>query len=666
MHPTRQRLSLLLAGVLLATGALFALSDDAAPEEAASAVPDEPRAPTFELPSYEMPPPAEDAEARVGCALEAGERLSYRVSLDVRMSVDGAGVAGLPTGAAPQQADQSTTLVLELEALEASQPGSSTLLASYRAIESTSVARPDQLASPFLVRLNDDCSLGGFARHADTHRAHARVQQSILHELDWRWGEGSAEGQNGIGRTLSTIARVDDEGGLLVQRRVRSYAELWDEDGSEVDVRRSLLSVRVGPGPWFEALTGVEDLQHGSRRSVASLQVVRTEPNAQALTDHSHAPSDYIWENLLPADVSIRTPRPITQADRVRQAAVAHLTMDEAVGRYLGRVESERGIQEIWPELTDYLEARPEQAAPLVHRIQDGEIPGEARAGVYMALSRTRTAEAKQVLLAVASDGQAPIIERTRAMFALIDRDDVGVEVAQRLDSQARIDGADDAATETLARESLLALGAMAGQQENEAVTTLALAAAQERLASASSAEQMRSAFGAIGNIGQASAVSIVEPYTRSADPAIREVAVHGVRRLHPQVSASMISHWLDHENHPLVERRIYQTLVFQCADHQAPPTADLAERALRTLERQPSSQITRKALIRLLGTYAEAAPDGDALAGDAREALVRQVRLELDEGTELYDVIAGFLSANELHRALGLQELSTREETDR
>lgn len=658
MNAVNKRLALLLGGALVGAGALALLHEE--PEAAPQADVAPPAAPDRATPSYEMPPPATGGEERDDCGFDVGARLAYQVDLRTRTAVDAADTLGLPTGDEPRQADQSTSLRLELEVVDANE-GAATLLARYGAIESSAIPRPDDLATPFLLRVNRDCSLGGFARHATTHRAHGRVQQSILHELGWRWAEGESEGTNGIGRYLATAGIAEPEGGRLVQRRVLRYDELWNEDAAEVDVERSLLSVRVGAGPWFESLTGIEDRRHGSRRSVGELLAVRMEPSPSALSDLSHSVDDYVWEDLLPADVSIRTPRPITQQDRERQAAVAHLTVDEAMDRYLGRVESGVGIEQTWPELTDYLEARPEQTAPVVHRIQDDEVPAEARSGIYMAIGRARTAEAKQVLIAISADGNAPIIERTRAMFALIDRDDVGVEVARLFDAQAQ-GRSDDAAAETLKRESLLALGAMAGQQEDAAITSLALAAAESRLGAASSADEMRSAFGAIGNVGDVAALSIVEPYTRVADPEVREVAVHAIRRLHPEASAALVADWLDRERHPLVERRLFQTLVFQCADHQAPPTEAVAERALRSLQRQPESQITRKALIRLLGSFMESAPD-EPLAQAAREALVQQVRIELDAGTELYDVLAGFLSANDLHRALGLRELG---ETDR
>ncbi len=660
MNAVNKRLALLLGGALVGAGALALLHDE--PEAAPEADASTPTAPErMAAPSYEMPPPATGGEGREDCVFDEGARLAYQVDLQTRMAMDAADTLGLATNEEPRQADQSTSLRLELEVLEASE-GAATLLARYGAIESSALPRPDDLATPFLLRVNRDCSLGGFARHATAHRAHARVQQSILHELAWRWAEGESEGTNGIGRYLATVGIAEPEGGLLVQRRVLRYEELWNEDAAEVDVTRSLLSVRVGAGPWFESLTGIEDRRHGSRRSVGELRAVRAEPSQHALDGLSHSVDDYLWEDLLPEDVSIRTPRPITQQDRERQAAVAHLTVDEAVSRYLGRVEAGVGIERTWPELTDYLEARPEQTAPVVHRIQDDEIPAEARSGIYMAIGRARTVEAKQVLIAVSADGNAPIIERTRAMFALIDRDDVGVEVARLFEAQAQ-GHSDDAAAETLSRESLLALGAMAGQQEDAAITSLALAAAEARLGTADSADQMRSAFGAIGNVGDVAALSIVEPYTRVADPEVREVAVHALRRLHPEASAGLVAEWLDRERHPFVERRLFQTLVFQCADHQAPPTEAVAERALRALQRQPESQITRKALIRLLGTFVESAPDAP-LAREAREVLVGQVRVELDAGTELYDVLAGFLSGNDLHRALGLPELD--EETDR
>ncbi|MCA9577150.1 MAG: HEAT repeat domain-containing protein [Sandaracinaceae bacterium] len=619
------------------------------PVELATAAPSEGAARPLAS-AFGLPPGASSAGRAPGCWMQPGETYAFSVRVATEQRLDPA-AAGLPANT-PYTASDSVTAVLEarvLTATTASEPA--TLVGRLRDVGASTPERAGALATPFMLRVGEDCGLEGYARASGAHRAHAQRQQAILHELHWRWPEGveleatTATGQNATGEYRARVGYDPHVDGAIVQRRITAYTTRWDEH-SDAQPGASLLTVRVGDGSWFASMLGTDETRGTNGRARVSVEATAVPVRGDALAGVPTDTSHYVWENLLPLRLEAREPRRVTQDDLERRQAVSHLSLDESVDRFLGRVARNEGLAGTWPELTDYLEARPEQTVPLVHLLQEDEIPEAARPSLYMALSRARTEEAKAVLFAIAQDGAAPIIERTRAMFAMVDRDDVGLDVAQYMQSTAMVDAGGDGATETLAREALLALGAMAGLQDDDAITAVAMVAVDQRLARAESAAELSSAFGAIGNIGKSQHLPRVLPFTTDPDPTVREAAAFALRRMDPSEAGPFVAEWLSRESHPLVKRRIYQTLVRQSADASAPQPDTVLSMALHELATQPESVMTRKALIRLVGACV---PRSDA----ARQALIAQIPVELAARSDLYSEVVRFLAPDDIREGL-------------
>ena len=112
----------------------------------------------------------------------------------------------------------------------------------------------------------------------------------------------------------------------------------------------------------------------------------------------------------------------LTKAEQKALDAARGSTLDKALESYIARAQAGSSVADTWPALRTFLEARPKLTGELVDRLARREIPGEAEAGVYIALGNARTPQAREALDAIMKDTSAPPFERTRAMFSLVDR----------------------------------------------------------------------------------------------------------------------------------------------------------------------------------------------------------------------------------------------------
>ncbi|MFT5357185.1 MAG: hypothetical protein ACI9KE_004418 [Polyangiales bacterium] len=597
-----------------------------------------------------------------GCELLPGTELSYRLSIHSEGEIAPA-LANMPSDGPSARISQESAMTLDLRSLSSSDQGT-VLLARFRDVRSNAIADVGTLSAPFLLNVSQRCAIDAFARLVSTPRAHARTQQTLVHQLEWTWPESNGlavEGENALGRYEARAGLVIPNGEVsdeefVVEQRVVAYSAFWDRSAvGEALERRpvsSMTRIHVGSGPWFETLSLRETLSgEGVRvdnRVLAERDVdgVLDGEVEAALEDAPEDPAEYIWENLLATNPQLRTARPVTQADLDARNAVRHQSPSQSVTAFVQRTAAGVGIADSWPPLTAYLEARPETAEGVVDELRAGEVPPEATAGLYIALGRARTAEARQALFGIMGNTAAPVFERTRAMFALVDRDDVDVSLAQQLASYVgAIRSGTSRSEQTLGREATLALGALAGLQHNAEITQVARGAIEGILAGGGSAQDLRPAFGAIANVGDASLMHHAMEASRSRDSSLREAAAISFRRLTPSESGPMVAEWLGHEDDVFVQRRLYQTAYLQTVDAHAPVHNAVCMEAIADLETS-TDLLTRKSIIRLLAGVADDVPE-------AREALMRQLPGEVGKREGLYDEIVAALSPEDIRAAL-------------
>lgn len=257
--------------------------------------------------------------------------------------------------------------------------------------------------------------------------------------------------------------------------------------------------------------------------------------------------------------------------------------------------------------------------------------------GAYIALGNARTPEAKQALEGVMRDDDAPVIERSRAILALIDREDVGVELAEYLgETSSRLAG-ETPGERVLARQSILALGAMSGRKAwDSEIKETALREISRQLEATrnKSAAYQRPVFGALANIGDSKTLEMVADIPAHLDPDVREAAAIVFRRMPPSGAAEFAAQWLSIETNANVKRKLWQTLELQTFDARENYPEDVLELAVRDLRAKPGP-ITRKALIRLLAR-AKAESDSKGVPDQLgiEDLIVELMPYEFDQGS--------------------------------
>ena len=638
--PTRV-LTTLAAGTTL-VGALAAVWLNAPvppPAEPATAVvtpaviPDAARAPAPGTPSTAA---TQAALVRTSCEFVAGQRLAYAVRLDSTVQQQVSGVA--------EPVRTSVDLEARLNLQVVSTAGTSAVLVGQLADLSHDRATGLDLAAlgtPFLVEIDGACQLQNFARARTVGRTAARQQQGLLWDTQFRLvaSQDAFVTHNANGVVQSTLTGAGD----VVRRELTRYVHLWgSRDGAPA---RGTLDVTLGAGPWFASLTSHEDFSAEQTSGTSSLSMTAL---PRATVDFTPAQLDvqhYAWENLLPRLATQVVQRPVTSFDTARQQRVATQTPTEALDGFAERVTKGLGVQSTWPDLSAYFEAHPEAIAPSLARYFKGELPENAAGDFFLALGKARTTVARDALLGIRRDARSAVMDRVRANFALVDREDVGLAYAHELskDVATHLTAADDA-NRFLSRESLLALSTMSGMRNDVEVSLVSRQAIEQALQSPK-LEVIQVAMGAIANMGDPALLTVADPYIHSDDVDTRLLAAKVFRRMPPVLTDDVEAAWLARETHPFVKKELYKHL--QRQHHElSGANRTLVNQALADLPTSKSA-LTRRHIVRLLN---ESLASKDP---DVRAALKAQAKVEFANRSTLLNEFSRILTRDEVAEVL-------------
>jgi len=633
---------------LVAVGAWAALRTPAAPTPPSSS-PGEVAAVSAPVASE-----ADVIDRAPGCTFAVDQTLTYALTASVEARMGTTGKAG---GELPNvKRDASSTL--DLRVLAADEHGA-VLAARYRDVDATL----GEMAEPFLVRIAPDCELAGFARLATTKIASARAAQAMTANLVFAFGPDKAEGANDYGAFRAAYTRH----GNRVERRIEGYTRVWAEEWSEsafevADPRKhppkqaqlpkeSYLGVELGDGPWFASMSGTERVALYNTELASRIDARRVPSPAAALADVPREQGQYVWEDLLHRRVkpptALRAPQ--TEAEKKQVAELAALAPSTALAQYRDGLAAGNDFSGSWRKLSRYLEVRPEAADELAHEVRTSTLPEEGSAGVFMALGQAQTTEARDALLSIKNDTGVGAYDRSRSVFALVGRSDVGVDFAQSLrsESQAITTGASQPAR-LYARHAALALGILGAlRPEEPAIAGEATGAVMDILANGKNDIALRPAFGTVANLGDTRLLTVVAPYLRSSDAKIRRAATIAIRRMPPAATIALTSQILRVETDAEVRRDLYHTVRLQHLDARVAPDRLIVLAATEDLLRTRPQGLTRQSLVHILGAAQKEYPEAHAalLAAVPLEAAVR------DEG--IFELLQQYLTGDEIAAAL-------------
>ena len=577
------------------------------------------------------------------CSFEVGQTLAYEIN--VRDELTWRASVILPGASSRDdevRAQIRTRARLVASVLEVS-PERALMRGRLIDVTSSRTQHDAQLERPFLFHIDTACQIEGFAHHDHTPPAYARMQQSLLHELMWRLPQGSGErfdSSDELGTYAASLSAFEHDKALRITRQTHDISA-WEANEHAFDsVERAALRVFRGPQTaWFDHATMQATLIGEGLRLERAMSARSVEPRADRRVEDPVALDRYVWADLLPSRFTLDEPPTPTREELLARAEARKLTVDQALDTYVERVQAGEGMNQTWPILKTYLEARPEQAQAVVDKLYQAQVPAEATMGVYLALGQARTPEAREALEGVMRDEQVPVFDRSRAMFALGGRADVGLELAHYMSQTARQLDSPHKPDRFLAGQSLLALGFMGDQQDDDDETLRQVTGTiNQALSQTLPHDRARSAaFGAVANLGDPTLLPQIQHNTHHEDWRIRRDLAVVTRRMPPLQSAAFTAAWLDQETNPMVRTRIYQVLELQTYDAQATTSEAVLRHALADLETRPDLGM-RLALVSLLGHALEFGEQDDL--GIAR-ALAAELPFELEMRSGLYDIIA-------------------------
>ncbi len=587
-------------------------------------------------PSSPFSTPAERAEhalapSRRGCDFTVGQRF------DVPLSVSSLARVSVPTPEGPREVEVpgAFNATARFEVLDVKQ-GNATMLGELAQLRASGSVPAPPWGRSFLVEVEPTCEVVRYGRHTSTSRANGRLEQGAVWELAWRWTGGDEQVQRhnarGAFTARVTTARVGAQ--TLAQRRVETYTQLWL--GGAASSVNGFVSVTAGDVGWFDRLESEETLVSSAGQTVTRVQA-SSAPAQGSLDGVDRELAHYVWEDLLPKATARREPMPVTAGDRALREVMKAKTPSEAVSIAEASFQKDQNLAAAWPPLRAYLEARPEQTPAVVAELRAGQVGEDGLNPFFIALGNARTPEAKDALLGIMRDGRAPPTVRTRAMFSLVDRADVGVELAEEFKKSAQaLETNPTGAQRYVAEESLLALTTMAGIQEADDVGAVALDSVRATLRV--DPRSQRSGLLGLANLGDPALLPEAEPYTHSPDERVRRGAAKVIRRMRPMDTDTFIREWLAREPSLLVKKDIFTTLELQHFDAKVPAGRALALLLADELASGKHAVIARKALIRLVGgSEAASEPRVRALLKEqVRQSLHRRDGLAGDAMSQL------------------------------
>ncbi len=606
----------------------------------------------------------EPAQASGPCAFTPGERLGFslRSTTAARLDLSAFGRAG---NAPIPQTTLETRASLDLEVLHAGEPAGAVLLGRLHQIDPETVARVGPLALPFLVRVRSDCSLAGFARERSAQLVEARGQQAVLHELWWQVPEqerAEASASNGTGAYQAVVARGEDAKGAFAQRRIVRYVRGWATPHDGLSIADSLLTIRYGSRPWFDAMEGVEELSGaGTGTSRTRLTVTAQAPADEALAEAPRDPGRYVWEDLLPRRLAAQASQgyTFTTEDRRRHTEQEQVTYPQAMNALAATILTTPNLDSQWREMAAWLEANPKEIPTAAGTFLHPECPSKLQMVGFMALGKARVPEARDVLLEIRANRSVGTWNRIRSTFALVGRQDVGIELARALRSDARaLTGSGPEAR--YARHALLGLGMMAGLRagRDAEVSQEAVQAVDEALSAAATADKLSPVFRSIGNIGDPAMQPLVERWRRHEDVEVRALVPHAMRRWPWEAAERFTLEWLREETAPDVKQAMYEVVLGQLVDSRAQASDALVQQALSDLKAGPRL-LTRQSLVAILGPAAETRPELQA-------ELAAQAVGELGTRSGLYDALSQYVDAATMHRTLEASGWLAQRDSDR
>ncbi len=592
-----QKVGLVLGG-LAVSGAIYALGARGADGPSG-------RTATSAAPSARPTRPDE-------CVPQVGTRFAYRVELETDLTLSGAGLGQAKSGETtpPQALHASSRARADLLTVPGEFPGEALLALSFVHLSSKPPEPPDlasvheQLAGPFLVRLDKRCHVVDMARAPGSSAIAFQRALGLVDRIDFASDPGTgakwtARHRDEYGIYRATYGAVSGEGRGALERRREAYLSKTGADELRLDyvVREGSGRVVLGTSPWFAELferTEIEAKSGGETplHDKSTVHWIEEEADPRAFAGKNLAASAFVWGR--PKDAELETERNELLDSPLKGASFA-----DAWKRY--RTTSTDGAPGAWhraqKELRSWIRANPDAARALVRELRKGTFTSGERADIVLALAKSGSPVAAEELRALARDASADPKLRVQATSALADLPSPTTDDVRALDELSS-HRTGPVGADMVGSTATMALGSILEHAGGE-VETAAREALDRRLSS-TDVPALTEALWAVGNSGDSHFAGAVGRASTSADDQVRAAAARASRGMAPNVANPVLDGLIRDDRSAEVVKEATQARRQQVEKYGEP----LSDAELALLQSKlPSAPVqVRWEIVRLLG----------------------------------------------------------------
>ena len=579
-------------------------------------------------------PPAPMAWPR--CTWTDGQTFAFAVSQQTKVTLHPDALTPTPQRAqahsgqaeTTEQAHGSGTLVAQV--LTVSATGEAVVAARLSAWTSDA-AQPDpepsiarDMQRPYLVRLNARCQVLATARHKDASViAYARVL-GVLDRLDvglpvpasspattatYTTDHVDASGEFRVENHFAPAA-APDRGSLT---RTRLAYGRSATPGLRLRIRHAAGHVDLGAGPWLariddeedtDALVGGQVAVRSQGESHVQQQAAPESPFAGAALD----PAGFVWGRPTQQDVA-------AAHDALRGLDLAGLSESDAWAKFVALRDSRQpgAWQDAQRLLRDWIRQNPQALPGLAKHLLAGKYRVAEQADLMLALAKSGSSQARQLLADLARNAAASSDLRVQAASACADLDAPThdtVAAMRELSAQPRTGEPSD----ILGSTATMTLGTLVDTVPGSAVAVEASQALHDMLQSDEPVRHVEALY-AMSNSGDPAFAADVLHAAQSADVAERAAAAHAMRKMLPTADvAAAMDKLMDEETDQEVVKQLAESRRQQLQLYGGQLTSQ--ELSLYATKLPSAPEGVRWELLRTLG-------EASRLQADARTILV-------------------------------------------
>lgn|GEM_PF-5821607 len=487
-----------------------------------------------------------------------------------------------------------------------------------------------QSAITLRLKMNDDCKLTIAPPTADSEKVQALIARLITlftfqipEQYSDRW---QAKHKDNMGSYLADYWLANHDSGQQIINRKRDHYFSLSADNKKQGftphiIESSTQGHFISGEPWLYELKGIEDtsLLYSGRAVVQTR--VRYSVNQMD--------NGFTWSVMPPVNINNQK-IPVTNTSSLEEKVTGNIdinTKTSGYSYYGSIIEKYKdslatgSMAASLDFLVSSLQKSPNLAYTLKQQILNDTIGHRGTPLVFLALGKSGTDQAFEVLIELLEDSSAPSITQSRAVYALAAARPDSMKVAEVFAMQLDRTGVEH---DMASQSALMAMGIMISKIDDEfsPVKMRLRELIEEQLSNANNEQSMRTALAASSNAADEKMYPVIAQQLDHSSPDIRQRVVKTIGKIGPVTSRTELVKIFSDESNTGLRVTSLDSLTTLLNRHKVRANETEISMVVSALKSEEDTQI-RASIIRFLGVQSDNSV--------TRKALIEQVRVEKD-----------------------------------